>query len=62
VIRSTWRGANTGAFVTPRPLPATGKQVTVTEITIVRFAGGKTVEVWSVGDSLGLIPAPGQAS
>jgi predicted ester cyclase len=54
--------------VTPMPLPATGKQVTVMTITIVRFAGGNTVEVWSVGDSLGLfqqlglMPAPGQAS
>jgi steroid delta-isomerase-like uncharacterized protein len=68
VMRSTWRGTNTGDFATPMSLPATGKQVTVMEITIVRFAGGKTVEVWSVGDSLGLfqqlglIPAPGQAS
>jgi predicted ester cyclase len=68
VMRLTWRGTNTGDFVTPMPLPATGKQVTMTNITIVRFAGGKAVEVWNVGDSLGLfqqlglIPAPGQAS
>lgn len=66
VMRSTWRGTNTGDFVTPMSLPATGKQVTVTGITIVRFAGGKGVEVWSQGDTLGLfqqlglIPAPGQ--
>ena len=68
VMRSTWRGTNTGDFVTPMPLPATGKQVSVTGITIVRMAFGKGVEVWSVGDTLGLfqqlglIPAPGQAS
>ena len=68
VMRSTWRGTNTGDFVTPMPLPATGKQVSVTGITIVRMASGKGVEVWSVGDTLGLfhqlglIPAPGQAS
>ena len=31
VMRSTWRGTNTGDFVTPMPLPATGKQVTVME-------------------------------
>jgi len=58
VMRSTWRGTNTGDFVTPMPLPATGKQVTVMTITIVRFAGGKAVEVWSVGDSLGASRLP----
>ena len=68
VMRSTWRGTNTGDFVTPIPLPATGKQVSVTGITIVRMAFGKGVEVWNEADSLGLyqqlglIPAPGQAS
>ncbi len=66
VVRFTWRGTNTGDIVTPMHIPATGKQVSVTGINIVRFAGGKGVEVWSVGDSLGLfqqlglIPAPGQ--
>jgi steroid delta-isomerase-like uncharacterized protein len=66
VVRYTWRGTNTGDFVTPMHIPATGKQVTVTGITIVRFAGGKGVEVWNQSDSLGLfqqlglIPAPGQ--
>ncbi len=65
VVRYTWRGTNTGDFVTPMPIPATGKQVTMTGITIVRFAGGKGVEVWNQGDSLGLfqqlglIPVPG---
>lgn len=54
VARSTWRGTNTGDFVRPMPLPATGKQVTVTSITIVRFAGGKGVEVWYQQDTLGL--------
>ena len=68
VERYTWRGTNTGEIVTPMHLPATGKPVTVTGITIIRFAGGKGVEVWNVGDSLGLfqqlglIPVPGQAS
>lgn len=68
VIRSTWRGTNSGDIVTPMHIPATGKQVTVTGITIVRFAGGKGVEVWNQQDSLGvfqqlgLIPVPGQAS
>ena len=67
VMRSTWRGTNSGDIVTPMHIPATGKQVTVTGSTIVRFAGGKGVEVWNQQDSLGvfqqlgLIPGPGQA-
>jgi steroid delta-isomerase-like uncharacterized protein len=67
VMRWTFRGTNTGALVTPIPLPATGKQVTGAGITIVRFAGEKAVEAWNQGDNLGemqqlgLIPAPGQA-
>ena len=67
VVRYTLRGTNTGDFVTPMPLPATGKQVTATGISVVRFAGGKGVEVWNQTDSLGLfqqlglIPTPGQA-
>src|ERR1700682_4794699 len=48
VQRSTWRGTNTGDIVSPMHIPATGKQVTVTGITIVRFARGKGVEVWSL--------------
>jgi steroid delta-isomerase-like uncharacterized protein len=67
VMRSIWRGTNSGDIVTPMHIPATGKQVTVTGITVVRFAGGKGVEVWNQQDSLGvfqqlgLIPGPGQA-
>jgi predicted ester cyclase len=66
VGRYTLRGTNTGEIVTPMHIPATGKQVTVTGIAIIRFAGGKGVEVWNQGDNLGLlqqlglIPAPGQ--
>ena len=68
VMRATFRGTNTGDIETPMHIPATGKQVTMTGISIVRYAGGKAVEVWTQGDSLGLlqqlglIPAPGQAS
>jgi steroid delta-isomerase-like uncharacterized protein len=68
VARWTFRGTNTGDIVTPMPMPATGKQVTSSGITILRFAGGKVVEAWSEGDNLGalqqlgVIPAPGQAS
>ncbi len=64
VIRWTWRGTNTGDIVIPMHIPATGKQVTVTGITISRFAGGKSVEDWHLADylglyqQLGLIPVP----
>jgi steroid delta-isomerase-like uncharacterized protein len=63
--RWTMRGTNTGDLVTPMMrIPATGKQVTMTGLSIVRFAGGKVVEHWHVGDylglfqQLGLIPVP----
>jgi predicted ester cyclase len=67
VMRWTFRGTNTGDLVTPIPLPATGKQVTGSGISIIRFAGEKAVEAWNQGDNLGelqqlgVIPAPGQA-
>ena len=67
VVRGTIRGTNTGDIVTPMHIPATGKQVMVSGMTIVRFAGGKGVEVWNLTDTLGifqqlgLIPVPGQA-
>jgi steroid delta-isomerase-like uncharacterized protein len=67
VVRYSWRGTNTGDFVTPAmQIPATGKHVMATGMSIVRFAGGKGVEVWNQTDSLGLfqqlglIPAMGQ--
>ena len=66
VTRWTFRGTNTGALVTPMPLPATDRQVTVTGITISRLTGGKFLENWQQGDTLGflqqlgVIPAPGQ--
>ncbi len=65
VMRFTWRGTNTGDFVMPpMRIPATGKQVTVTAIVILRFAEGKAVEFWGQFDNLGmfqqlgLIPMP----
>ena len=65
-MRYTWRGTNTGDFVTPAmQFPATGKQVAATGMSIVRFAGGRGVEVWNQTDSLGifqqhgLFPTPG---
>ncbi len=40
VLRYTFRSTNMGDFVTPMPLPATGKQVTVTGMSIGRVASG----------------------
>jgi len=65
VVRWMWHGTHTGDLLTPMMhLPATGKQVTVTGITIFRFADGKVVETWNQSDrlglyqQLGLIPVP----
>ncbi len=64
-MRWTMRGTNTGDLVTPMMrIPATGKQVTVMGLSIVRFAGEKLVELWVELDNLGLfqqlgvIPVP----
>ena len=65
VVRFTWHGTNTGDIVSPMMrIPATGKQVTATGFSIVRFAEGKCVEDWHLADNLGiyqqlgLIPVP----
>ena len=53
----SWRGA-----------AATGKPITITGISITRLRDGKSAELWSNTDALGLVqqlglmPAPGQAS
>lgn len=63
VVQYTGRGTNTG---TGNGLPATGKHVEVTGVTIFRIAHGKIVEEWSQADMLGLLrqlglaPARGQ--
>jgi steroid delta-isomerase-like uncharacterized protein len=65
VVRYTFRGTHTGNFMGIAP---TGKQVTQTGITIIRFANGKAVELWGNVDDLGLlqqlgaIPPMGKAS
>ena len=64
VQRWTFRGIHRGAF---QGIPSTGRQVTLTGISIWRVDGGKIVESWHELDTLGLmrqlgaIPAPGQA-
>jgi len=51
VTRWTFRGTHKGEF---GKIPATGKQVSSTGITISRIADGKTVETWWSSDDLGL--------
>jgi steroid delta-isomerase-like uncharacterized protein len=62
VHRYTITGTHQGEFV---GIPATGKKVTVTGITIARLREGKIAEEWSQADmlgvmqQLGLVPAMG---
>ena len=62
--RFTLRATHGGEF---NGIPATGREVTLPGITILRFAGGKCVERWSQADFLGLmqqlgvVPAPDKA-
>jgi steroid delta-isomerase-like uncharacterized protein len=51
VVRFTWRGTHQGAFWGAAP---TGKQMSVTAITIQRLAAGKIVEEWTEADLLRL--------
>jgi steroid delta-isomerase-like uncharacterized protein len=52
VVRWTVRATHKGAL---RNIPATGKPVKWTGITIVRIADGKIVEQWQETDQLGLM-------
>ncbi|MBI3287464.1 MAG: ester cyclase [Chloroflexi bacterium] len=60
--RWTARGTHRGELM---GIPPTGKPVTLTGITINRWAGGKIVEGWTeinlmgVMQQLGVVPAPG---
>jgi steroid delta-isomerase-like uncharacterized protein len=62
IARFTSRGTHQGDFM---GIPATGKQITVTGISIDRFEGDKYVESWVQFDQLtmmqqlGVIPTPG---
>ena len=59
IIRSTMTGTHKGSFMN---MPATGKQVKVEGIDIVRIKDGKAVEHWGVTDTmtmmqqLGVVP------
>lgn len=62
VNRWTATGTHTGELM---GIPATGKQINMTGIAIVRIAGGKIAELWMESDTmgmmqqLGVVPAPG---
>lgn len=61
VARATWRATHTGSFM---GVPPTGKPIAVSAIITERFRDGKSVEHWSLFDTLGmmqqlgLIPPP----
>lgn len=65
-VRWTMKGTHRGAF---SGLPATGKPVAFSAISIYRFKDGKIAELWAQVDRLGLLqqlgavpqPAPARA-
>ena len=63
--RFTLRATHSGSW---RGAAPTGKPITITAISIARIRDGKSAELWTNTDALGLvqqlglIPAPGQAS
>jgi steroid delta-isomerase-like uncharacterized protein len=50
--RRTWRATQRGPY---RGVAATGKQVTWTQISVVRFSQGRIVEDWAVSDELSIL-------
>jgi steroid delta-isomerase-like uncharacterized protein len=54
VVASRWtgRGTHQGELM---GIPATGKQVTVSGITISRIENGKVIEEWTNWDTLGML-------
>ncbi len=57
--RWTFRGTHIGPFM---GIPATGKTITLTGITIDRFADGMIVERWNQADFMGLMQQLGMMS
>jgi steroid delta-isomerase-like uncharacterized protein len=63
VVRFTMRGTHRGEFM---GIPASGKEIAVNGIDMMRFEGGKAAEHWGQADNLGMlqqlgaVPAPGQ--
>ena len=52
VIRWTWSGTHVAEFWGALP---TGRQITMTGITILQIVGGKIVEEWEESDLLGMM-------
>ena len=57
--RRTWRATHRGPF---RGVLPTGKQVTWTQISVVRFSQGRIVEDWAVADEVGILQQLGAFS
>ena len=51
-MRYDWRGTHKGELM---GIPATGKQVTTSGISILRVANGKIAEQWDSFDNLGML-------
>ena len=52
VVRNTVRGTHQGEFM---GIPATGKQIEISEIHIVRIVDGMVVEHWGITDQMGMM-------
>jgi len=51
-VRRTFRGTHKGSLM---GIPPTGRQVTISDIVMLRVANGKFVEAWNNIDELGLL-------
>jgi steroid delta-isomerase-like uncharacterized protein len=58
-VRWLWRGKHTGDYMGIAP---TGKNITMTGISIIQIAGGKIVEEWGEMDNLGMMSQLGAFS
>jgi predicted ester cyclase len=59
-VRYTMRGVHTGQLP-DMPIPPTGKQVTMTGLSMVRMENGKAVEQWNYSDVVGFMQQLGVA-
>ena len=57
--RRTWRATHRGPY---RGVAPTDKQVTGTQISVVRFLQGRVVEDWAVADEIGILQQLGALS
>ena len=57
--RRTWRATHRGPY---RGVAPTGKQVTWSQISVVRFSQGRIVEDWAVADEVGILQQLGALS